>query len=103
MNYILYCRLSLPSNNHRRIQLGAANTLDEFKRIVGELKKEYMPYHNGKLVWEHTTEPDTQNLILPPWLCQPYIRMLPEEHLKKVEEKKREIEEANKIVLFKCI
>nr|XP_022912179.1 tRNA-dihydrouridine(16/17) synthase [NAD(P)(+)]-like isoform X1 [Onthophagus taurus] len=80
--------LSISSNNQLRIRLGAANTLDQFKCIVSELKDLYQPYHDGKLVWDETHEKGSFNLILPPWLCQPYVRLPPEEHLKKVEEKK---------------
>lgn len=83
--YIFY-RLSIPKNNNLRIQLGAANTLTEFKRIVNVIKDLYEPFHEGDKVWQDTTEPDSENLILPPWLCQPYVRACPEEHLKKVEE-----------------
>lgn len=79
----------MPNNNDKRIQLGAANTLEDFKQIVIELRDTYEPYHNGLLIWNNTTEEDTQNIVLPPWLCQPYIRILPEEHLKKVEEKRK--------------
>lgn len=90
--------LSITENNSLRIQLGAANTLNEFKRIVNELKNKYKPYHEGEITWKNTVEVDTQNLMLAPWLCQPYIRILPEEHIRKVEEKRKEAEEVNGIV-----
>ncbi|EFA01195.1 tRNA-dihydrouridine(16/17) synthase [NAD(P)(+)]-like [Tribolium castaneum] len=78
--------LSIPKNNDLRIQLGAANTLEEFKRIVNVMKDLYEPFHQGTKLWQDTTERNTENLILPPWLCQPYVRVCPEEHLKRVEE-----------------
>lgn len=58
-----------------------------FKMITTEIKDLYLPFHEGKLKWEQdTTENGSSNLILPPWLCQPYVRLPPEEHLKKVEQ-----------------
>ncbi|XP_044269144.1 tRNA-dihydrouridine(16/17) synthase [NAD(P)(+)]-like [Tribolium madens] len=78
--------LSIPKNNDLRIQLGAANTMDEFKRIVNVIKEMYDPFHLGAKLWQDTTKPNTENITLPPWLCQPYVRVCPEEHLKKVEE-----------------
>lgn len=67
--------------------------MEQFKVIVNELKDMYEPYHEGVQKWEMTTEDDTQNLILPPWLCQPYVRDSPENHIKKVEEKRVESEQ----------
>jgi tRNA-dihydrouridine synthase 1 len=78
--------LSIPSNNNLRIQLGAANTTEEFRRITKVIKDMYEPFHEGLSVWSDTTEYDSENLVLPPWLCQPYVRVCPEKHLKKVEE-----------------
>lgn len=78
-----------------RIKLGSASGLDDFCEVCHELKKRYIPYHEGELIWECTTEKDTFNLILPPWLCQSYVRIPPEEHLKKVEEKAKEIVEGS--------
>ncbi|KAJ8951705.1 hypothetical protein NQ314_007646 [Rhamnusium bicolor] len=82
--------LSIPSNNSIRIRLGAANTMEQFKVIVNELKDMYTPYHEGFKKWEETTEHDSQNLILPPWLCQSYVRDTPENHIKKVEEQRKD-------------
>lgn len=83
----------MPENNNIRISLGAANTLTEFKRIVNLIKDKYLPYHSGLIKWEQTIEDGTENLVLPPWLCQSYVRMSPEEHLKKVDEKQKETED----------
>ncbi|KAI4470216.1 trna-dihydrouridine synthase [Holotrichia oblita] len=79
--------LSLPENNELRIQLGSANTLHTFRSIVVEIRDMYLPYHEGKLKWEQkTTEEGALNIVLPPWLCQPYVRIPPDEHLKKIED-----------------
>ncbi|KAF2892912.1 hypothetical protein ILUMI_13248 [Ignelater luminosus] len=83
--------LSIPENNDIRINLGATNNLGDFRKIVVQLKDLYLHYHEGQKQWDQTTELGTQNLVLPPWLCQPYVRSSPEEHLKKVAEKQDEI------------
>nr|CAH7739107.1 unnamed protein product [Callosobruchus chinensis] len=85
--------LSVPDNNDIRIRLGAANTMEQFRLIVKELKALYEPHHYGLVKWDHTVETDSQNLILPPWLCQPYIRDTPENYVKKVEERRKDSEE----------
>lgn len=85
--------LSLPENNPLRIELGAANTLGQFKDITNKIRLMYEPHHIGEKPWEHTAEPHSQNLILPPWLCQPYVRDTPENHVKKVEVKRQEAED----------
>lgn len=64
--------------------------MDKFKSIIHELKDMYDPYHEGLKTWNDTVEKDTQNLILPPWLCQSYVRDTPENHIKKIEEMQQE-------------
>lgn len=36
---------------------------------------------------------DSCNLRLPPWLCQPYVRITPEEHLRKLADKQNKSDE----------
>ncbi|KRT83318.1 hypothetical protein AMK59_4355, partial [Oryctes borbonicus] len=90
--------LSLSENNELKIKLGAANSLDAFKSIVTEIKDIYLPYHEGKIKWDQrTTEEGSFNLTLPPWLCQPYVRLSPAEHLKKVDHQNKCNDKQNQI------
>ncbi|KAK7867858.1 hypothetical protein R5R35_003529 [Gryllus longicercus] len=77
--------LCLPENFDLRSQLATGSYLKEFRNTVSELKERYLPFHNGEKPWMGKS--DSFNLVLPPWLCQPYVRIPPEEHLKKMEEK----------------
>ncbi|XP_026472630.1 tRNA-dihydrouridine(16/17) synthase [NAD(P)(+)]-like [Ctenocephalides felis] len=75
----------LPENAEQRSQLAVAQNVEEYSRIVSEIRIRYMPYYTGEKYWNLSAEP-TYNLVFPPWMCQPYVRPPPEEHLKKVEE-----------------
>lgn len=67
--------------------------MQQFKYIVNEIRDMYKPFHEGNEIWTDTTEKDSQNLVLPPWLCQCYMRDTPENHVKKVEDKRKEFVE----------
>lgn len=75
--------MSIPEHNDLRTRLGAANSLVQFENIVEEIRQIYEPYNVNEKVWNFTTEQNTENLILPPWLCQPYIRDTQESLSKK--------------------
>lgn len=59
--------------------------MDEFRTVVEMFKSRYLPIHEGELPWNITYT--DYNLDLPPWLCKSYVRITPEEHIKKIEEK----------------
>ncbi|PZC84453.1 hypothetical protein B5X24_HaOG205027 [Helicoverpa armigera] len=78
---------SFEENNEDRQILATAQNLDDFRRVCINVKDKYLPYHEGKLQFDND-ENITRigyNLILPPWICQPYVRMSPAEHTEKME------------------
>ncbi|XP_012272901.1 tRNA-dihydrouridine(16/17) synthase [NAD(P)(+)]-like isoform X2 [Orussus abietinus] len=80
--------LCLAENAEQRSQLARSSTIESFRKVVNALKERYLPYYEGRLIWQE--EKNDYNLELPPWLCQPYVRDSPEDHLSKVEAKKIE-------------
>lgn len=53
------------------------------------------------MVWvNEDVEPIDYNLSLPPWICQPYIRMEPEKHIQYIAEKERQAAEREKVEYF---
>lgn len=64
--------------------------MESFRSVVEALMNRYLPYHEGRLPWQQ--QENDYNLELPPWLCQPYVRDSPQDHLNKVEAKKIELE-----------
>lgn len=88
----------MESNSTIRSDLATAQNLEDFIKIVECLKNKYLPFHNGEQLYsqeiegiKETDEINDYNLKLPPWICQPYVRIPPSEHIKKMEEKKIEI------------
>uniref|UniRef100_A0A2A4JNY5 tRNA-dihydrouridine(16/17) synthase [NAD(P)(+)] n=1 Tax=Heliothis virescens TaxID=7102 RepID=A0A2A4JNY5_HELVI len=78
---------SFEENNEDRQILATAQNLNDFRRVCVNVKDKYLPYHEGKLKFDND-ENITRigyNLILPPWICQPYVRMSPAEHTEKME------------------
>ncbi|XP_012251380.2 tRNA-dihydrouridine(16/17) synthase [NAD(P)(+)]-like [Athalia rosae] len=80
--------LCLPGNEEERGNLARNSTMESFRGVVEALRARYLPYHEGCLSWD--PQSSDYNLKLPPWLCQPYVRDSPQEHLNKIEAKKME-------------
>ena len=60
------------------------------------MKSRYIAFHLKEKTWEGAPELEVFNLQFPPWLCQPYVRPPPDEHLKKLEEIKEKQKEERK-------
>ncbi|XP_074106212.1 dihydrouridine synthase 1 [Cotesia typhae] len=84
--------LCLPENAEERALLARFSTMESFRSVVERLKNRYLPYHEGKILWEQSSPPEDFNLVLPPWLCQPYVRDAPQVHIEKVSAKQIESE-----------
>lgn len=83
--------------------MATAQTVQQFRSCVNRLKDAFEPYHTGQLVWKNEDDDDERcdyNLSLPPWICQPYIRMEPEKHIEYVAAKEREAADKEKVEYF---
>lgn len=81
--------------------MAIAHTIDQFRSGINRLKAKFEPYHNGEAVWvNQDNEQIDYNLSLPPWICQPYIRMEPEKHIEYIAEKQRQAAEREKVEYF---
>ncbi|CAB3260899.1 unnamed protein product, partial [Arctia plantaginis] len=71
------------------IMSAEGQNLNDFRRVCINVKDKYLPYHEGQLFFDDDENicRHGYNLILPPWICQPYVRMSPEEHTQKMEKK----------------
>ncbi|XP_021914770.1 tRNA-dihydrouridine(16/17) synthase [NAD(P)(+)]-like isoform X2 [Zootermopsis nevadensis] len=86
--------LCLPENFELRAELATGSDLSDFRSTVLQLRDCYLPYHEGTKTWTGDTGIG-YNLIHPPWICQPYVRITPEEHLKKLVEKQNRNADVN--------
>ncbi|XP_029055437.1 tRNA-dihydrouridine(16/17) synthase [NAD(P)(+)]-like isoform X6 [Osmia bicornis bicornis] len=87
-DHIKAVRLCLAENKEERENLARNSSMESFKSVVYTLRDRYLPYHEGRVRWQQETS--DYNLELPPWLCQPYARHLPEECVRKLETGKLE-------------
>lgn len=86
-----------------RTKMAISGDNDEFREIAKYLREKYEPFHEGYSTWDG--EPDENhvpdyNLTIPPWICQPYYRIPPEEHIQKMEECQKLAEKCEKRKYF---
>lgn len=96
----MFHRLNLRPNAYLREKLATSREDVQLREIVSTLKEKYEPIHNGEQLYVpeesvDSLEEDDYNLNLPPWICQPYIRLAPEVHKKTIEEKVKIAEDPN--------
>lgn len=75
--------------------MATAYSIDSFREVVNRLGDKYRPFHEGAAVWNGEPTDDyvpDYNLTIPPWICQPYYRIPPEEHKQKLSEKQKAAE-----------
>lgn len=93
IQYLVGLRLNLKCNAEERARIATGHTVSDFRAIIDVLRNRFEPYHDGRAVYKpdivnEQTESD-HNLYLPPWICQPYMRMAPDDHIALLAEKKR--------------
>lgn len=74
--------------------MAVSHKVNEFRCVVKQLEEKFLKFHNGIEFFIDETDIKREligdcNLSLPPWFCQPYIRMEPHEHKKLLAEKEK--------------
>jgi len=88
--------LQIKENSEIRELIAKGRSFDDFRRASEKIKEMYKPFHEKVKEWESPDELKVFHLKQPPWICQPYVRPPPEEHLKKLEEIKEKQKEEMK-------
>ena len=96
---LLHHVLQIKENFPIREIMAKGQSLEQFKDAVSQIKQKYLPFHLNEKSWPGAPELDVFKLKDPPWICQPYVRPPPEEHLKKLEEFKEKQKEEKKRTL----
>ena len=78
--------LQIKSNSHIRDILAKGQSMATFREAANMVKNLYIDFYLGNKEWTNPPELDVYSLKHPAWICQPYVRPPPEEHLKKMAE-----------------
>jgi len=87
---ILHHLLQIKTNFDMRAVIAKSQSFKEFRTAAETLKERYLPYVDGSQEWEAPEEVKQFKLKFPPWICQPYVRLPPHEHLEKMKRIKEE-------------
>ena len=80
--------LQIKTNFPIRDIIAKGQSFEEFRSAVNQIKSVYLPFYLNEKTWVSSNVPELEVFKLkhPPWICQPYVRPPPEEHLRKLEE-----------------
>ena len=85
LQHKIFFSLTLEECVTLREALAKGSTLEDLKTMAHDLEKHFLPYYSGQKVWSPPADSPVTQLPFAPWLCQPYVRPPPEDHLKKME------------------
>jgi len=102
---LLHHCLQIRENFDLRQVIAKGQSVAEFRSAAEQLRERYGPYARGEQEWAAPPEVELFKLKFPPWICQPYVRIPPDEYIdkmKKIKEeeagKRKEEEEAARVV-----
>lgn len=100
---VLHHLLAQADSTDERDLIATGQSMEQFRQAVQQLRTKYAKMHAGEQPYvlsaatavADDTEPPAQsyNLSLPPWLCQPYVRLEPAEHRRHLAEKEAQAED----------
>jgi len=95
---MLHHCFQIKTNFDLREVIAKSSDIKDFRQVVLRLKERYLDFHTGNKTFEEPEEISIFKLKFPPWICQPYVRPSPEQHLNKMKqiqekEKNREKED----------
>lgn len=90
---LLHHCFCMSENFDLRYRLSKTSTAEEMVVVVEALRERMMPYHTGDKPWLPEPGSEQAQLPYPPWICQPYVRIPPEEHLKKIQDSQKRAQE----------
>lgn len=98
---VLHHLLALPHSSPERDLIATGHSMEQFRLAVSQLRSKYSRMHTGELPYVLPTSTDcdaapapaTYDMSLPPWLCQPYVRLEPAAHQRHLAEKEAQADD----------
>lgn len=86
---LLHHCLSMQENFDLRHRLSKCSTIEEMSVVVRDMKERMLPYTKEDSSWQPKKDSAEANLPFLPWICQPYVRIPPEQHLAKLQDSRK--------------
>ncbi|XP_065226546.1 tRNA-dihydrouridine(16/17) synthase [NAD(P)(+)]-like isoform X2 [Planococcus citri] len=75
---------AVSENEDLRQGIALGKNKDTFLETTLKIKERFETLHQNGASWSNNNVSDDCNVHLPPWICQPWVRMAPELHLEKM-------------------